>query len=68
MPPPAKFTRQVMGQISALACADPETLDIPVSRWSQSEVARQSLARGILAAFRRVSSDRAVRIWPASGV
>ena len=45
---PAKFTPEVICQIMALACTDPETLDIPISHWSQSELARQSIARGIV--------------------
>ena len=45
---PAKFTPEVICQIMALACADPETLDVPISHWSQSELARQSVARGIV--------------------
>jgi len=28
---PAKLTPEVIGQIITLACADPETLDVPVS-------------------------------------
>jgi hypothetical protein len=45
---PAKFTPEVICQIMALACKDPETLDVPISHWSQSELARQSVARGIV--------------------
>ncbi len=45
---PAKFTPEVICQIMALACKDPETLEVPVSHWSQSELARQSVARGIV--------------------
>jgi len=37
---PAKFTSEAICQIMALACTDPETLDIPISHWSQSELAR----------------------------
>ncbi len=45
---PARFTPEVICQIMALACEDPETLDVPISHWSQSELARQSVARGIV--------------------
>ena len=45
---PAKFTPEVICQVIALACADPATLDVPISHWSQSELARQAVARGIV--------------------
>jgi putative transposase len=45
---PARFTPEVICQIIALACEDPEMLDVPISHWSQSELARQSVARGIV--------------------
>jgi putative transposase len=45
---PAAFTPEVICQIMALACENPETLDVPISHWSQSELARQSVARGIV--------------------
>jgi hypothetical protein len=45
---PATFTPEAICQIIALACEDPETLDVPISHWSQSELARQSVARGIV--------------------
>jgi hypothetical protein len=32
----------------ALACEDLETLDVPISQWNQSELARQSVARSIV--------------------
>jgi hypothetical protein len=45
---PAKFTPEVICRILALACADPEALDVPISHWSQSELARLAVARGIV--------------------
>jgi putative transposase len=45
---PATFTPEVICQIMALACENPEMLDVPISHWSQSELARQSVARGIV--------------------
>ncbi|MGD0109488.1 MAG: helix-turn-helix domain-containing protein, partial [Rhodopila sp.] len=33
---PATFTPEVICQIMVLACEDPETLDVPISHWSQS--------------------------------
>jgi putative transposase len=51
-----RFTPEVICQIMALACEDPETLDVPISHWSQSELARQSVARGIVKASRTARS------------
>jgi hypothetical protein len=31
-------------RIMGLACEDPETLDVPISHWSQSELERQAVA------------------------
>ena len=45
---PATFTPEMICQIMALACEGPETLDVPISHWSQSELARQAVARGIV--------------------
>ena len=45
---PATFTPEVICKIVALSCEDPETLDVPVSHWSQSELARQAVRRGIV--------------------
>jgi len=55
---PATFTPEVICQIIALACADPETLDVPISHWSQSELARQSVARGIVKSISHGSVGR----------
>jgi putative transposase len=35
---PAAFTPEAICRIIALACKDPETLDVPLSHWSQSEL------------------------------
>jgi putative transposase len=45
---PATFTPEQICQIMALACEDPERLEVPISRWSQSELARQAVSRGIV--------------------
>ena len=45
---PATFTPEQICQIVALSCENPETLDIPIGHWSQSELARQAVARGIV--------------------
>ncbi len=55
---PAKFTPEAICQIMAMACQDPETLDVPISHWSQSELARQSVARGIVESISHASVGR----------
>lgn len=45
---PAKFTPEAICKIVALSCEDPEALDVPISHWSQSELARQAVQRGIV--------------------
>jgi transposase len=63
---PATFTPEVICQIMALACADPETLDVPISQWSQSELARQSVARGIVKSISHGSVGRFLKKKPIS--
>ena len=55
---PATFTPEAICQIMALACEDPETLGVPISHWSQSELARQSVARGIVESISHGSVGR----------
>jgi putative transposase len=55
---PATFTPEAICQIMALACEDPETLDVPISHWSQSELARQCVARGIVKSISHGSVGR----------
>lgn len=45
---PATFTAEQICQIMALACEDPERLEVPISQWTQSELARQAVSRGIV--------------------
>jgi len=45
---PAKFTPEQICQIVALSCQDPEKLNVPISHWSQSELARQAAEHGIV--------------------
>ncbi len=63
---PAMFTPEVICQIMALACEDPETLDVPISHWSQSELARQSVARGIVESISHGSVGRFLKNRPIS--
>jgi transposase len=55
---PATFTPEVICRIVALACEDPETLDLPLSHWSQSELARQAVRRGIVESISHGSVGR----------
>jgi len=55
---PAIFTPEQICQIVALSCENPETLDIPISHWSQSELARQAVERGIVESISHGSVGR----------
>ena len=55
---PAKFTPEQICRIMALACEDPERLDIPISQWSQSELARQAVSRDIVKSISHGSVGR----------
>jgi pyridoxine/pyridoxamine 5'-phosphate oxidase len=50
----------------AMACEDPETLDVPISHWSQSELARQAVARGIVESISHGSVGRFLKMRPSS--
>src|SRR6201989_2092150 len=45
---PARFTPEQICAIMALACEPPEQSDLPLSHWSQSELAREAVRRGIV--------------------
>jgi putative transposase len=45
---PASFTPEQICTIMALACEPPEHSDLPLSHWSQSELAREAVRRGIV--------------------
>jgi hypothetical protein len=55
---PGKFTPEQVCAIIALACEAPEDSDLPLSHWSQSEVARQAVQRGIVASISHGSVGR----------
>jgi len=59
---PAVFTAEQICQIMALACEDPERLDVPISQWSQSELARQAVKRGIVKNISHGSIGRLLKI------
>ena len=54
----ATFTPEQICQIMALACEDLERLAIPISQWSQSELARQAVSRGIVKSISHGSVGR----------
>src|SRR3954466_9853508 len=45
---PATFIPEQVCAIMALACELPEQSDLPLSHWSQSELAREAVRRGIV--------------------
>jgi homeodomain-containing protein len=59
---PATFTPEQICQIMALACEDPEKLAVPISQWSQSELARQAVNRGIVPSISHGSVGRFFKI------
>jgi putative transposase len=61
---PARSTPEVICKIVALSCEDPETLNVPISHWSQSELARQAVRRGIV---ERISHGSVERFLKRSG-
>jgi transposase len=58
---PPSFTPVQVAQVKALACQPPQDSDVPLSRWSCPELARQAVAEGICAAV----SASTVRRWLA---
>jgi putative transposase len=63
---PARFTPEAICRIMAMACEDPETLDGPISHGSQSELARQGVARGIVDSISHGSVGRFLTKRPIS--
>jgi len=55
---PDKFTPEQVCAIIALACEDPKDSDLPISQWSQSELARQAVERGIVSSISHGSVGR----------
>jgi putative transposase len=60
---PASFTPEQICQIMALACEDPERLAVPISQWTQSELARQAVSRGIVPSISHGSVGRFLKRW-----
>ena len=61
-----KLTPEVICQIIAMACENPETLEVPISHWSQSELARQSVARDNVESISHGSVGRFLKKRPVS--
>lgn len=55
---PDKFTPEQVCAIIALACENPQDSNLPISHWSQSEVARQAVKRGIVSSISHGSVGR----------
>ena len=55
---PATFTPEQVCAIMALACEPPEQSDLPLSHWSQSELAREAVRRGIVESISHGSVGR----------
>src|SRR5438067_926109 len=55
---PATFTPEAICRIVALAGTDPETLDVAISHWSHSELARQAVQHGIVPSISHGSVGR----------
>ena len=60
---PATFAPEQVCAIVALACEPPEKSELPLSHWSQSELAREAVRRGIVDSISHGSS----RISRAAG-
>jgi transposase-like protein len=55
---PATFAPEQVCAIVALACEPPEQSDLPLSHWSQSELAREAVRRGIVESISHGSVGR----------
>jgi len=56
---PRTFGSGVVAGVKALACEPPERRDVPLSRWSSSELAAQAVSEGLVDAI----SSSTVRRW-----
>jgi putative transposase len=55
---PAKFTPEQVVSIVALACEPPADSALPISHWSPSELARESIKRGLVKSISPRQVDR----------
>jgi DNA-binding CsgD family transcriptional regulator len=63
---PATFTPEQICAIMALACEVPEQSSLPLSHWSQSELAREAVRRGIVDSISHGSVGRFLKKRPTS--
>ena len=63
---PATFTPEQICAIVALACEPPEKSELPLSHWSQSELAREAVRRGIVDNISHGSVGRFLKKRPTS--
>lgn len=65
---PRSFSPQVRAEVKALACEPPPEREVPLSRWSSSELATQAVAEGLVESIsastvRRWLSEDAIKPW-----
>jgi transposase len=65
---PRSFPPRAVAEVKAMACEPPQRRDVPLSRWSSAELARQAVAEGVVASVsastvRRWLADDAIRPW-----
>ncbi len=58
---PPTFGDKVVAEVKAMACEPPQQRQVPLSRWNSSELARQAVEQGCVAAV----SSATVRRWLA---
>jgi putative transposase len=58
---PATFTAEQVCAITALACEAPGASGLPLSHWSQSELAREAVRRGIVTSISHGSIGRILK-------
>ena len=63
---PATVTPEQICAIMALACEPPEQSHLPLSHWSQSELAREAVRRGIVDSISHGSVGRFLKKKPTS--
>ena len=55
---PPVFTPVQVAEVKALACTPPSDRDVPLARWSNSELASQAVAEGLVEAISPATIDR----------
>lgn len=58
---PRKCTALQTAQVKAIACSRPADRGLPLARWSVSQITRQALAEGVIAAISRATVARYLR-------